>query len=94
MRGERKGRLVAFRQNTSPDGATSSNSSISDIMAAPDISDENTRPAEVSLPSTKQQQKPSSGNRIGANGVILGPDGKPCKVRAYAVTKGTLEHLS
>ena len=48
-------------------------------MAASDSGDENTRPAEVSLPATKQQQ-PASGNRIGANGVILGPDGKPCKV--------------
>lgn len=33
------------------------------------------RPAE----STKSNGS-GSGNRIGANGVILGPDGKPCKV--------------
>lgn len=36
----------------------------------------NARPAESTGSSAK-----SGGNRIGANGVILGPDGKPCKVR-------------
>ena len=37
--------------------------------------DEHTRPAEA---ASKQPM-----NRIGPNGVILGPDGKPCKVEHF-----------
>ena len=49
-------------------------------------SSSNARPAESTGSSAK-----SGGNRIGANGVILGPDGKPCNVR-QATLLGDREH--
>ena len=42
-------------------------------MAAMAENNENARPAEA-------EPKVPAGYRIGANGIILGPDGKPCKV--------------
>lgn len=48
------------------------------------MADENQRPAESSSSASAspqaQQATLAGGNRIGPNGVILGPDGKPCKV--------------
>jgi hypothetical protein len=40
---------------------------------------ENIKPAEAST-SKIPHQKLAPGYRIGPNGVILGPDGKPCRV--------------